>query len=356
MMTTNQLYMATLAAMGLAAMFLLSNIVIAGGRVLRGRDRPLDLPIRLASVAVALAIALAAWPHARTAMLNTIGQDAGAVVATVNSLAEIDIPAIDLSGNSLPNVSTEGASLMDLFAPDTPSSWGGSAQTQNAPANPTPVTWSNGLGTDAAGNVIQGPAAPPTWEDVAKEWGARFAQPVPTPVTIIQYPTAVPVVQTAPTSVPVVHVVPTPVTWRNNLGTDAQGNAIQGPAPLTWGDVARDLSTKLEAAPVPTAALVQAPSAPPAAWGNGLGSDASGTAIQGPAAPPAHGGGPVNPPVQPVAIQHVPTTLYVVGRGDTMFKLAKAFYGDGNRWRDICAANQPRNCDLLVAGQTLTIP
>ena len=66
------------------------------------------------------------------------------------------------------------------------------------------------------------------------------------------------------------------------------------------------------------------------------------------------------PPLAPTT----PTTgttgqsqTYVVVAGDSLSKIAKHFYGDGNTWPRIHAANpQIKNPDLIHPGQKLTIP
>lgn len=49
---------------------------------------------------------------------------------------------------------------------------------------------------------------------------------------------------------------------------------------------------------------------------------------------------------------------YTVRKGDTLSKIAKQFYGDGNAWKKIHAANSDKipNPDLIYPGQELTIP
>ena len=48
--------------------------------------------------------------------------------------------------------------------------------------------------------------------------------------------------------------------------------------------------------------------------------------------------------------------LYTVRDHDTLFKIAKDQYGDGNQWKKIAAANPGLNADTLKVGQTITIP
>jgi nucleoid-associated protein YgaU len=49
---------------------------------------------------------------------------------------------------------------------------------------------------------------------------------------------------------------------------------------------------------------------------------------------------------------------YVVVAGDSLSKIAKHFYGDGNKWPRIHDANRAQvpNPDLIHPGQKLTIP
>jgi nucleoid-associated protein YgaU len=49
---------------------------------------------------------------------------------------------------------------------------------------------------------------------------------------------------------------------------------------------------------------------------------------------------------------------YVVKSGDTLSKIAKELYGDGNRWREIFEANkdQIENPNLIRPGWELFIP
>ncbi|HEX5245198.1 MAG TPA: LysM peptidoglycan-binding domain-containing protein [Tepidisphaeraceae bacterium] len=47
---------------------------------------------------------------------------------------------------------------------------------------------------------------------------------------------------------------------------------------------------------------------------------------------------------------------YKVKKGDTLYAIAKAQYGDGKKWERITAANPGLTPGTLRAGQTLTIP
>jgi nucleoid-associated protein YgaU len=51
-------------------------------------------------------------------------------------------------------------------------------------------------------------------------------------------------------------------------------------------------------------------------------------------------------------------TVYTVQKGDTLYKLARQFYSDQARWRDIWEANKTRvpDPDRLLIGTKLIIP
>ena len=62
-----------------------------------------------------------------------------------------------------------------------------------------------------------------------------------------------------------------------------------------------------------------------------------------------------------VAPQPVPepeSQTYEIKKGDTLWAIAKHYYGDGNRYPDIVAANQPmiKDADEIYPGQVLRIP
>jgi len=59
----------------------------------------------------------------------------------------------------------------------------------------------------------------------------------------------------------------------------------------------------------------------------------------------------------PIAGSSVGRT-YTVVRGDSLSKIAKHQYGDGNRWRTIYEANRDliKDPDLIYPGQSLRIP
>ena len=49
---------------------------------------------------------------------------------------------------------------------------------------------------------------------------------------------------------------------------------------------------------------------------------------------------------------------YTIASGDSLSKIAKHFYGDANRWREIFEANRDviKDPDLIYPGKTIKIP
>jgi nucleoid-associated protein YgaU len=47
---------------------------------------------------------------------------------------------------------------------------------------------------------------------------------------------------------------------------------------------------------------------------------------------------------------------YLVQKGDTLFRIAKTRYGDGNRWQQIASANPGLTPASLKAGSTIVVP
>ena len=60
----------------------------------------------------------------------------------------------------------------------------------------------------------------------------------------------------------------------------------------------------------------------------------------------------------PQAEQVVETQYYVIKKGDTLWGIAKAFYGDGNKHTLVFEANREviRDPDLIFPGQKIRIP
>lgn len=51
-----------------------------------------------------------------------------------------------------------------------------------------------------------------------------------------------------------------------------------------------------------------------------------------------------------------PPTTHNVEPGDTLFEIAKAYYGDGNQWKKIADANSGVDPNSIQIDQKLTIP
>ena len=47
---------------------------------------------------------------------------------------------------------------------------------------------------------------------------------------------------------------------------------------------------------------------------------------------------------------------YTVKKGDTLWKIATAHYGNGNQWQKITSANPGLSAETLKAGQTIVLP
>jgi 5'-nucleotidase len=101
------------------------------------------------------------------------------------------------------------------------------------------------------------------------------------------------------------------------------------PASTPAHTTAPEPSTMVTATPAPAAPLAPAPS--PAAVQ---------VAAALPASPATSGAG----------------RQYKVQRGDTLFRIAKTHYGDGNRWQQIASANPGVTPATLRAGSTIVVP
>jgi 5'-nucleotidase len=47
---------------------------------------------------------------------------------------------------------------------------------------------------------------------------------------------------------------------------------------------------------------------------------------------------------------------YTIKKGDSLWSIAEAKYGDGHKWKRIAAANPKLNPNRVQAGQTITLP
>lgn len=66
-------------------------------------------------------------------------------------------------------------------------------------------------------------------------------------------------------------------------------------------------------------------------------------------------------PAEETTLSQTPTdsgSTHVVVKGDTLFRLARRYYSDERRWKDIWEANRGAvsNPDLILVGQKLVIP
>lgn len=70
------------------------------------------------------------------------------------------------------------------------------------------------------------------------------------------------------------------------------------------------------------------------------------------------GGSSTAPRPAPTAPTAPADQTYTVVAGDSLSKIAKKFYGDGNKWRKIHEANKDiiKNPDLIRPAQVLKIP
>ncbi|MEE9295267.1 MAG: LysM peptidoglycan-binding domain-containing protein [Phycisphaerae bacterium] len=59
-----------------------------------------------------------------------------------------------------------------------------------------------------------------------------------------------------------------------------------------------------------------------------------------------------------LALTASPGSTHTVANGDTLYGLARRYYGDASRWKDIYEANRDvlRSPDVLLVGQELDIP
>ncbi len=57
-----------------------------------------------------------------------------------------------------------------------------------------------------------------------------------------------------------------------------------------------------------------------------------------------------------IAGSSVKGTKYVIKKGDSLWSIAVAKYGNGNKWKQIAAANPKINPDKVIVGQTITLP
>ena len=111
---------------------------------------------------------------------------------------------------------------------------------------------------------------------------------------------------------------------------------------------AADSTPTVSAAPAPAAPVTPAPvvvaPAPPAPT-----PAPAVTQVPAPASPQA-----ASPAASPSPAGA--SRQYKVQKGDTLFRIAKTHYGDGNRWQQIASANAGLTPATLKAGSTIVVP
>jgi LysM repeat protein len=86
---------------------------------------------------------------------------------------------------------------------------------------------------------------------------------------------------------------------------------------------------------------------------------AEAAAPKAPVAPAPSTQTPVVPAAAPAPVAAPaggPSQKYLVQKGDTLFRIAKTKYGDGNRWQQIASANPGLTPASLKAGSTIVVP
>ncbi|WP_117191859.1 5'-nucleotidase C-terminal domain-containing protein [Rhizobium terrae] len=119
------------------------------------------------------------------------------------------------------------------------------------------------------------------------------------------------------------------------------------PAPAAAAPAAPAPTTAAPAAPapaMPAAPTMAAPAAPAAPAQNSM------AAAPKPAAPAA----PATP--APAAAKPAGPTKYTVAKGDSLWKIAEATYGDGERWTEIAKLNSLRRPNVIQVGAELELP
>jgi 5'-nucleotidase/UDP-sugar diphosphatase len=83
--------------------------------------------------------------------------------------------------------------------------------------------------------------------------------------------------------------------------------------------------------------------------------DISPTPAQASYAPPV-AQAPVQPVVADTAAAPAAGGKYTVKKGDTLWKIASAHYGNGNQWQKIASANPGLTAENMKAGQKIVLP
>ncbi|MCQ1850497.1 5'-nucleotidase C-terminal domain-containing protein [Neorhizobium galegae] len=117
------------------------------------------------------------------------------------------------------------------------------------------------------------------------------------------------------------------------------------PAPTAAAPATPAPAAPAPAAPAPTAAAPAAPASPaPAAPA----APAPNTMAAAPAKPA--------PAAAPAAPKPAGPTKYTVAKGDSLWKIAEATYGDGEKWTEIAKLNSLRHPNVIQVGAELELP
>ena len=75
-----------------------------------------------------------------------------------------------------------------------------------------------------------------------------------------------------------------------------------------------------------------------------------------PSSPPARTAAPQRQVAHKSSGISAKATRYTIKKGDSLWSIAAAKYGDGNKWKKIASANPKLNPDRVIVGQTITLP
>jgi 5'-nucleotidase len=220
-------------------------------------------------------------------------------------------------------------------------------ETQIAPSGekPAPVPSAN-----AAAPAVTAPAtpAPGTVPAPATPTPPASATPVPSANTTAQTTQPAPA-SPAPASPAILAPAPAPSDTSAAPAPVTPAPAPAEPAaPVPHANTAAEITQPAPAAPAPASAPTASaakPPAQPAAPKPTLAPAATAPSTAEPSAAPA-----------PASEQATTPATHVIVTGDTLWDLAKHYYGDAELWRKLLAANGKLNPRKLPLGRDLTIP
>lgn len=175
----------------------------------------------------------------------------------------------------------------------------------------------------------------------------------PAPVATDVVVPVVPSAEEAITTPPVTNEEPTPAPQPAG-GPIAEGST--GKYVISRGDTLQTISKKFYGTTTKWKTIQEAnPDAIPNADVLKVGTQIVIPSVEG-AAPRAES--PVTPSGTPPVKAPANARTHKVARGDTLYSIAKQYYGDGNKWTKIYKANEDKipNPNVLKLGQELTIP